>query len=269
MVRSKVVVNERKFLVDVGIKDLPFPIQVVSKDDPDDKHTIANVSMTARILKEFEARWIDKFIRILHHHRERLGPKTLKVIMDDCLAEFQASSVQMDFEYPIFVEKVSPISEERCLVQYMCAHSAKMHSGGEEPLITFRIEVPCITTYPGAIPERPEGLFGQLSTVAITVKTKKEVYPEDLVRIVDTCALAPVYSFLDDEDQIYIIQKIHSEKKSSVVMIDEIKDMLALNRNIEWYSVRCYNYGMLHSYTTIIGTEKCHPPQTGVQDVPS
>lgn len=260
------MVNERKFLVDVGIKDIPFPIRVISKNDPEDQHTIANITVTARIMRAFEARWIDNFIKILHHHRERLSLKTLKIIIDEYLEEFKAEKVRMDFEYPVFIEKITPVSEERCLVKYMCTHSAEAYSGKDEPVVTFRMEVPCITTYPGAIPERPEGLFGQLSTVAVTVKSRKEVFPEDIVKIVDTHALAPVYSFLNDEDQIFIIQKVHSETKSSVVMIDEIKDTLAHLKDIDWYSVRCYNYAMLHSYSTIIGTEKCHPvTQSGIE----
>ncbi|HXX33767.1 MAG TPA: hypothetical protein VEM15_04750, partial [Thermodesulfobacteriota bacterium] len=44
--------------------------------------------------------------------------------------------------------------------------------------------------------------------------------------------------------------------KSSVVMTAEIKEELARNKMIVWYSVRCSNRGMLHSYSTMIGTEK-------------
>lgn len=40
-------------------------------------------------------------------------------------------------------------------------------------------------------------------------------------------------------------------------MTDEIKGELSRNRDIDRYSVRCFNFGMLHSYSTIISTEKC------------
>jgi hypothetical protein len=53
-----------------------------------------------------------------------------------------------------------------------------------------------------------------------------------------------------------VIQKVHSEEKSSVVVADEIKENLAQYHDIDWYSVRAFNYGMLHSYSTVIGTEK-------------
>ncbi len=69
-------------------------------------------------------------------------------------------------------------------------------------------------------------------------------------------AVVPAYLFLTGEDQSFVIHKIHSEKKTSVVMTDEIKEALARNRAVRWYSVRCANFGMLHSYSTIIGTEK-------------
>ena len=73
---------------------------------------------------------------------------------------------------------------------------------------------------------------------------------------VDKHALSPIYSFLSEEDQAFIIQKVHSEEKYSVMVLDEIKEELARNPLIGWYSVRCSNYGMLHSYSTIISTEK-------------
>ena len=51
--------DEKRFLVDVGMKDLPFPIKVESKANPDGQATIANISINARIMHEFEAGWID------------------------------------------------------------------------------------------------------------------------------------------------------------------------------------------------------------------
>ncbi|MCX5790215.1 MAG: GTP cyclohydrolase, FolE2/MptA family, partial [Elusimicrobia bacterium] len=90
----------------------------------------------------------------------------------------------------------------------------------------------------------------------IETESVKDVYPEDLIELVDRHALVPLYSFLTQEDQEAVIKKIHSERKTSVVMVDEIKSELAADRNLAFYSVRCANFGMLHSYSTVIGTEK-------------
>jgi len=92
--------------------------------------------------------------------------------------------------------------------------------------------------------------------VLVEVEAPEHLYPEDLVEVVDRHALAPVYSFLTEEDQSFLIHKIHSEKKTSVVMTNEVKAELARRPAIRWYSVSCANFGMLHSYSTIIGTEK-------------
>ncbi|MDK2847364.1 MAG: cyclohydrolase, partial [Desulfuromonadales bacterium] len=35
-----------------------------------------------------------------------------------------------------------------------------------------------------------------------------------------------------------------------------IKQELARRRDIEWYAVKSANYGMLHSYSTMVGLEK-------------
>lgn len=248
--------DRKRFLVDVGIKDLPFPMKVASKVDPNGQPTIANISISARIMREFEAQWINKFIQIVHQHQERMGTKTLAVHVLDYLKELEASAVKMDFTYPYFVEKLTPVSKEKCLVRYLCIYAAKAFSLGAQAKILFKIEIPIITTYPGSDPEKPGGLFAQLSVMEVEVESQKEIYPEDLVEVVDRHALMPIYSFLTREDQTFVIQKVHSEEKSSVVVADEIKEDLAQNHDIDWYSVRSFNYGMLHSYSTVIGTEK-------------
>ena len=248
--------EEKKFLVDVGIRDLPFPIKVISKVNLDDQPTVADISINARIMQEFEARWIDKFIQIVHNHRDRICPRTLKVNIMDYLKKLHATMVKVDFNYPFFIEKLTPVSKEKCLVSYKCSYSAKVSSVQETPRIIFKIKIPIITTYPVLKSEKSKDLFGQLSIMDIEMESKKDIYPEDLVEIVDRHSLSPVYSFLTEKDQSFIIQKIHSEKKTSVVTIDKIKNELAHNRNIEWYQIRCSNFGMLHSYNTVIATEK-------------
>ena len=248
--------EEKRFLVDVGIRNLPFPIKVVSKINPEGQSTIADISINTRIMQKFEARWIDKFIQIVHSHRDRIGTKTLRVNIMDYLKELNATMVKIDFDYPFFIEKTTPVSKEKCLVDYQCCYSVKVSSVQEAPVVIFKMKIPVITTYPASKQEDPKCLFGQLSIVDVEVSSQKDIYPEDLVEIVDRHSLSPVYSFLSEEDQLFIIKKVHTEKKTSVVMIDEIKDELAHNRDIEWYQVSCSNFGMLHSYSTVIAIEK-------------
>jgi len=248
--------KDKRFLVDVGMKDLPFPMRVASRVDPEGQSTVASISIQARIMQTFEARWIDKFIQVLHQHRERIGTSTLKANIRDYVEALQAAALRIDFDYPFFVEKTTPVTKAPCLVQYLCRYSVKTHSAEGPPRVVFKITVPCITTYPASTPHTPKGLFGQLSLIDIAVETEAEVYAEDLVGLVDRHALASVYSFLSPEDQQFIIERVHSEEKTSVVVVDEIKKELARRRDIGWYAIDCANHGMLHSYSTVIRTEK-------------
>jgi len=259
--------KEKAFLKNVGIKDLPFPIKVISKYNKDGQPTIANISINAIIMQMFEAEWIDKFIKILHSHREKIGTKTIATNILDYLKELNASMVAVDFNYPFFVEKITPVSKEKCLVRYMCTYSAKAVATSDKPRIIFKISVPALNTYPLSDDEQTGGLFAQLSIVNIEIESENQIFPEDIVDIVDKHAIAPVYSFLTKEDQRFIINKLHTEKKTSVILTDEIKDDLAHHREIEWYQVNCANFGMLHSYITSISTEKSMwIPLSGIED---
>ncbi len=248
--------NDGRFLVDVGLRNLPFPIHAVSRKQAEGQATVADISINARIMQTFEARWIDRFIHILHSHRDNIGTKTLRDNLGDYIAELEATALKIEFDYPFFIEKQTPVSGEKCLVRYLCQYSAKAHSADDPAAVVFRIQVPCITTYPASNAKSPKGLFGQLSMLDIAVQSHADIYPEDLVEMVDRHVLASVFSFLSEEDQQFIIEKVHSQEKTSVVVVDELRKELARDRNVEWYSIDCSNYGMLHSYSTIIRTEK-------------
>lgn len=249
------MVEQQRFLEDVGMRDLPFPMRVASKADREGQQTVATISVNARIMREFEAGWIDKFIQIVHQHRAGIGTATLRSNIKDYLKELNASTVRVDFDYPFFIEKITPVTKEKCLVRYMCTFSAKVSSVAK-PKVLFKIAVPAISTYPQSSLVVGNRAFGQLSIITIETDSDKEIYPEDMVSIVDKHALSPVYSFLTPEDQDFIIHKIHSEVKSSVTLVDEVKEELARDHDITWFSVRCANHGMLHAYSTLIGTEK-------------
>jgi GTP cyclohydrolase I len=261
------VKSEAKFLVDVGMKGLPFPMRVASRVQPEGQQTVAEISVSARIMQEFEAGWIDRFIQVLHEHRDRIGAKTLCANLKDYMQRLDAKTVRVDFEYPFFIEKRTPVSQQKCLVRYRCTYSARSSNVESDPTVIFTIQVPAITTYPVSGEAAPTGLFAQLSVVTVQVETHADIYPEDLAELVDRHALMPVFSFLTKEDQQFVIQKIHADRKTSVVMTDEIKDELRSIPGIESYTVRCANFGMLHSYSTVIGTEKSMwVPFSGVED---
>ncbi len=258
--------SEERFLLDVGLKDLPFPIRALSKVDPEGQATIAAISLTARLMHEFEAGWIDRFIEVVHSHRDRIGTSTLQHNVIDYMKALKATLVKATFDYPLFIQKQTPVSGKNCLVQVACACSAKAVSVEANPTVSFRVSVPCITTYPARDSNSGGGLLGQLSTVVIETQSRRDVFAEDLVALVDRCALSPIYSFLDRDDEEAVIRRIHSERKTSVVMVDEIKTVLAADRSLDFYSVRCMNFGMLHSYSTVIGTEKgWWVPSSGIE----
>ena len=112
--------DEKRFLVDVAMQNLPFPVRAHSRANPDGQPTIANISVTARIKQDFEARWIDKFIQVLHRQRDSIGTHWLKGHIHEYLNELNASMVRVDYDSPIFVEKQAPASGEKCLEARMC-----------------------------------------------------------------------------------------------------------------------------------------------------
>jgi len=85
--------KEGAFIVDVGITNLPFPIRAFSRVYPEGQPTVANITVHARIMREFETRWID-----------RLGSINIKAILEEVTRETKANALEVRFNYPFFVE---------------------------------------------------------------------------------------------------------------------------------------------------------------------
>jgi GTP cyclohydrolase I len=247
--------NNKRFLVDVALNNLPFPMKVLSRATPLGQDTVAHISVSARIMHEFEAQWINNFIHIVHKHRDSIGTKSMSKNIMDYFNSLNATMVLMDFEYPFFVEKKTPVSNEKCLVKYNCTYSVKKSSVIASKVL-LKIEIPIITSYPDKATFESDSPFGQLSLVHIEIESSEDIFPESIIDVVEQNALSQVYSFLNEEDEAYLIKKIHGSRKTSVEIIDDIKNELSISRNIEWCSVQCKNYGMLHTYSTLVGTEK-------------
>ena len=93
--------EEGRFLVEVGIRDVRLPVSVPSRNKPGGQSTIGAVSINARVNKNVEAAWIDRFIQILHRSKREVGIDNMRSIVQECRKAFQAEFVQIEIDYPV------------------------------------------------------------------------------------------------------------------------------------------------------------------------
>ena len=237
---------------DTGIKNLPFPIRVVSREHPEGQQTVAEISVSARVSRKQEGDWINPIIRILHAHRDRIGASTLRANIMDYLLQMDAEMVRVDFKYPFFYEKKTPVSNEKCLVRYPCTYSAKVPSITQAPWMTSRVEILILTSFP--TPACPPPV--QTSRLIIETESKKDIFPEDLVDMADRHALSPVYSFLTRADQDYLTRLFKTSHKSVEETLCGIHEDLCGNHDIAWHSIRCANRETLLTYETEMSADR-------------
>jgi GTP cyclohydrolase IB len=240
-------------LADVGVADLPRPVRVPSRADPRGQPTVARVSVEASVAREFEADWVDRLLQVLHAHRDDVGTKALKREVGACVEALDASMVEITLDYPFFVEKQTPRTGQRCLVKHDCTYSVVALSPDATPRVFFAIAIPCITTGPSSGRRRGGASLGQSSTVTLRTESQRDIYPEDLVALVDRNALVPLYSFLAPEDRADVLQRIRTGWRTSVEMVGRIRSELAGDPGLGYFSVQCRDSSILHPYHTTVG----------------
>ena len=240
-------------LADVGVADLLRPVRVPSRADPRGQPTVARVSVEASVAREFEADWVDRLLKVLHAHRDDVGMEALKREVGAYVEALDASVVEVTLDYPFFVEKRTPRTGQKCLVKYDCTYSVVALSPDATPRVFFAITIPCITTGPSPQRWRGGASLGQLSTATLRTESQRDVYPEDLVALVDRNALVPLYSFLAPEDREDILRRIRTGWRTSVDMVGRIRGELAGDPSLGYYSVCCLDSSILHPYHTTVG----------------
>ena len=257
-------------LADVGVTDLPYPVRAPSRADPRGQPTVARVSIEARVAREFEAGWSDQLMQVLHAHRDRFSAQALKQDIGAYVEAFDAGVVEVSLEYPFFVEKRTPRTGQKCLVKHDCTYSVVALSPEAVPRVFFKIAVPCLTSGPASDRRHPAGSLGQLSIVTLETESQRDLYPEDLVALVDRNAQAPLYSFLTPGDREDLLGRIRTQRRSSVELVERVRGELAADPGLGFYSVRCLDASYLRPYRTMIGEEmgprKPRGPWTAEED---
>ena len=251
--RREAAVSTELALTDVGVADLPWPVRVPSRAAPRGQPTVARVAVEARVAREFEADWVDRLLRILHEHRDSIGTQALRREVGAFVEALGASMVAVTLDYPFFVEKRTPRTGQKCLVKHDCSCSVVALSPDASARVFFTIGVPCITTGPSPEGRHGGASVGQSSLVTLETESRGDVFPEDLVALVDRNALAPLYSFLAPEDREDVLRLIHTGRRTSVEMVERIRNELAADPGLGYYSVRCLDSSFLHPYHTMVG----------------
>jgi GTP cyclohydrolase I len=237
-------------LDEAGISDLRYPI-TVHLTDGSQQSTVASVSFAASVAADTRGVHMSRFVESLHVWRNRIGVSTLLPLLEELRDRLSGTSAFANFDFPLFLERVGPVSGGGALVAFDC--SLEGHLDSRDARCTLTTRVPVTSLCPCSREISDYGAHNQRGSVEIRVGLDltsggDSVDFIDLVEIAESAGSAPIYSLLKRGDERYITMQAYENPAFVEDITRAVAAALEIDDRIKSGRVRVVNEESIHSH---------------------
>lgn len=250
--------DPRKIEIDkVGVKDVRYPIAVLDRKNKI-QHTVATINMYVSLPHHFKGTHMSRFIEVLNKHRHGISTRNISEILVKMKEKLNSESAHIEIAFPFFIEKEAPVTKAKSLMEYSCrlwgSHEARLD-------LIVGVEVPVTTLCPCSREISNYGAHNQRSLVMVKVRFKKFFWIEDLIKLVETCAVNEIYPLLKRPDEKLVTERAYDNPMFAEDIVRAVAEQLDADENITWYTVEAENQESIHNHSAYAMVGKKSRPQ--------
>lgn len=254
-------IDTRRIPIDkVGIKDIRHPVRVSDRSGGE-QHTIASFNMYVNLPHNFKGTHMSRFVEILNKREREISVRSFKDMVQETTKLLDAESGHIEMTFPYFITKQAPISKVKSLLDYNVTFIGELTNG--RAMLTIKVVIPVTSLCPCSKKISAYGAHNQRSHVTVAVRTKKFLWIEDIIDIVENQASAQLYGLLKRPDEKYVTEQAYNNPKFVEDMVRDIAVILNDDDRIAAYVVESENFESIHNHSAyaMIQREKpAHEP---------
>jgi GTP cyclohydrolase I len=246
--------DHRELRIDkVGVRGLRFPIQIRDKARIL-QNTIATIGMYVDLPKEFKGTHMSRFIEVLNAHGNVVHVENITDILHSMQKKLHAATAHLEMEFPFFLSKKAPVSRMEGLMDYTARFDATAIGREIDFVLTVIVGVTTLCPCSKAISQY--GAHNQRGNVTVQVRSRRALWIEDLIAIVEGAASSELYSLLKRQDEKAVTERAYENP----VFVEDLVRNVALKLNahpeVTWYKVEAENYESIHNHNAYACIEK-------------
>ena len=238
----------------VGIKGLKYPVKVLDKTTGL-QSTIAQISMYVDLPHHCKGTHMSRFVEILHRFKGKVSMESLTNILEDMKKILGAESSHIEITFPYFIEKQSPLTHSKGLMDYTCSIIGSSN-GKKDTDIVLKVAVPITSVCPCSKEISKYGAHNQRGEVLVSTRFDKFIWIEEIVNIVEASASCDIFSVLKREDEKFVTEKAYDNPKFVEDIARDVAKQLMDDDNITWFSVSAENFESIHNHSAYAYIEK-------------
>ena len=140
-------------------------------------------------------------------------------------------------------------------MEYVCTFNGSVSRGKGRDLV-IELRIPIATVCPCSKEISEYGAHNQRGEVRVSLRFKKFVWIEDIIRLVEESASCEVFSVLKRNDEKFVTEKGYENPMFVEDVVREIARKLEADPNITWFSVDSENFESIHNHSAYAYIER-------------
>ncbi|MCD4812209.1 GTP cyclohydrolase FolE2 [bacterium] len=230
----------------VGIRNIKYPISVLDKAHKV-QHTVADINVYVHLPEQFRGTHMSRFVEILNDYQREINIEKIDEILKKIRETLHSEAAYLELSFPYFIEKQAPVSKAVSLMEYTCTMVASQHRNGDNEL-ALTVRVPVTTLCPCSKEISNRGAHNQRSLVTVSIRMTTLVWIEDLITLVEECAVCDLFALLKREDEKYVTERAYDNPAFVEDIVREIAGRLHADTRITWFTVESENMESIHNH---------------------
>ena len=246
--------DHRELRIDkVGVRGLRFPIQVRDKARSV-QNTVATIGMFVDLPKEFKGTHMSRFIEVLNAHGNVIHVENIREILLSLQKKLNSATSHIEIEFPYFMSKRSPVSRGESLMDYVARFDAAACGGDIDFVLTVKAHVTTLCPCSKAIAKY--GAHNQRGEVTVALRSKKIVWIEEVIEMIEASASSELYALLKRQDEKAVTERAYENP----VFVEDLVRNVALRLNahpqVTWYKAEAENFESIHNHNAYACIER-------------
>jgi GTP cyclohydrolase I len=201
---------------------------------------------------------MSRFVETINHHGKVIHVENIEKIVREMRERLDAEEAHLEIEFPYFIEKKAPVTKARGLVDYTGFFTANLK--GRTLDFSYGVVVPVTTLCPCSKAISARGAHNQRGVVRVEVRTRKTVWLEELIRIVEKSASSELYSLLKRQDEKFVTERAFDNPVFVEDLVRTIAVALKKEKRVVWYQVEAENHESIHTHNAFAQVVGGRPP---------
>lgn len=246
--------DTRELRIDkVGVRGLRFPIQIRDKAHVV-QNTVATIGMFVDLPKEFKGTHMSRFIEVLNAHGSMVHVENIEDILFAMQKKLHSDCSHLEMEFPFFLTKKAPVSGRESVLDYTARFDAS--ACGKEIDFVLTVKVGVTTLCPCSKAISSYGAHNQRGEVSVQIRSKKAIWIEDLIALVESSASSELFALLKREDEKAVTERAYENPVFVEDLVRNVAVKLNAHPDVTWYKVEAENYESIHNHNAYACIEK-------------